>query len=183
MKKSQVIIISIVVVILLILGWGISQNNSLVNLSESINQNQSEIDNQLKRRADLIPNLVNTVKGSTAAETKIIEDISNARAQMTSGTTDQKLAASDTLTKNINILVENYPDIKFSQAYTSLMDELSGTENRIAVARKNYNDVVATYNKKVRSFPINLVAKMLGYDQKSYLQVNESEKATSQVQF
>ena len=102
---------------------------------------------------------------------------------MTSGTTDQKLAASDTLTKNINILVENYPDIKFSQAYTSLMDELSGTENRIAVARKNYNDVVATYNKKVRSFPINLVAKMLGYDQKSYLQVNESEKATSQVQF
>lgn len=183
MKKSHVIIISIVAVILILLGWGISQNNSLVNLSENINQNQSEIDNQLKRRADLIPNLVSTVKGSTNAETKVIEDISNARAGMTSGTTDQKLAASDNLTKNINILIENYPNIKFSAAYTGLMDELSGTENRIAVARKNYNDVVASYNKKVRSFPINIVAKMLGYSQKTYLQIEESEKATPQVQF
>lgn len=183
MKKSNVVIIVIVAIIVILVAWGISQNNSLVNLSETIKQNNSEIDNQLKRRAELIPNLVSTVKGTTAAETKIIEDISNARAGLTSGTTDQRLATNDTLTRNINVLVENYPDIKLTQAYTGLMDELAGTENRIANARKNYNDAVSEYNKKVRSFPINLFAKMLGYEQNTYLQTEESEKAVPQVSF
>lgn len=180
MKKGLVIIIGIAVVIALF--WG-SVYNGLVASNEKINQQQSEIDNQLKRRADLIPNLINTVKGLTKQEQALVDSVTAARARMSAGTTQEKLNANDELTRSINILVENYPVLKSDTAYTGLMDELAGTENRIATARKNYNDSVGTFNTKVKTFPTSIVAGMSGFSAKAYLETSETDKAVPNVQF
>ena len=173
MKKSTIIILVVVAVIALVVIWAISTNNSLVKLEVSIEQKQAEIDNQLKRRADLIPNLVNTVKGLTKQELDIVNSITASREKMNSGSTQDKLDANTELSRNITLLVENYPEIKSDATFTSLMDELSGTENRIAVARKNYNDEVAVYNKKIAVFPSSIIANMFGHEKVEYLEVSD----------
>lgn len=184
MKRTGLIVIGVIVAIILIIGfWGVSVNNSLVRMEESIAQNQAEIDNQLKRRADLIPNLVNTVKGIAGQEQKIVDSITSSREKMLNGNTQEKLNANADLTSNINLLVENYPEIKSDAAFTSLMDELAGTENRIAVARKNYNEQVAEYNKKIKTFPTTLIAGMTGHEKASYLEVSEADKQNVDVNF
>ncbi|MEG1059279.1 MAG: LemA family protein [Clostridia bacterium] len=184
MKKTGVVIGAIILVVIVILGaWGISTNNSLIKMEESMKQNQAEIDNQLKRRADLIPNLVNSVKGITSQEQKIVDSITSSREKMMTGSTEDKLNANDELTKNINLLIENYPEIKSDKAFVSLMDEISGTENRIAVSRKNYNDQVAAYNKKIKMFPNSIIANMFGHSQGQYLKASEAEKTTPNVSF
>lgn len=183
MKKSTIIIIVIVAIVVLIGIWGISTNNSLVKMAETIDQNRAEIDNQLKRRADLIPNLVNTVKGIAGQEQKIVDSITASREKMLSGNTQDKLNANADLTKNINLLVENYPEIKSNTAFTSLMDELAGTENRITVANKNYNDKIAEYNKRIKVFPSSIIAGMFGHEKAEYLQVSDADKENVNVQF
>lgn len=183
MKKSTIIVLVVVAVIALVAVWAISTNNTLVKLEVSIEQKQAEIDNQLKRRADLIPNLVNTVKGLTAQEQAIVDSITASREKMSSGSTQDKLDASAELTKNINFLVENYPEIKSDTTFISLMDELSGTENRIVVARKNYNDEVGVYNQKIKVFPSSIIASMFGHEKQEYLQVSEEDKQNPEVNF
>ncbi|MDD3304407.1 MAG: LemA family protein [Clostridia bacterium] len=183
MKKSTIVILVIVGILVLAVIWGISTNNSLVRLEESIVQKQSEIDNQLKRRADLIPNLVNSVKGLTKQEQAIVDSITASREKMSTGSTQDKLNANTELSKNITFLVENYPEIKSDAAFTSLMDELSGTENRISVARKNYNDEVAVYNKQIKIFPSSVIAGMFNHEKAEYLQVTEEEKQNPEVKF
>lgn len=180
MKKGLIILIVVIVVILF--AW-FSAYNSLVAKNESIIQKQSEIDNQLKRRADLIPNLISTVKGLTAQEQKLVDSVTSARAKMSSGTTQEKLNANTELTRNINVLMENYPTLKSDTAFVSLMDELSGTENRIAVARKGYNDDVKSFNTYIKTFPTNIVASISGFTQKGYLEVSETDKQLPEVQF
>lgn len=183
MKKSTIIILVVVAVIALVAIWAISTNNSLVKLEVSIEQKQAEIDNQLKRRADLIPNLVNTVKGLTKQELDIVNSITASREKMNSGSTQDKLDANTELSRNITLLVENYPEIKSDATFTSLMDELSGTENRIAVARKNYNDEVAVYNKKIAVFPSSVIANMFGHEKVEYLEVSDEDKENPEVNF
>jgi LemA protein len=180
MKKGLIILIVVIVVILF--AW-LSTYNSLVAKNESITQKQSEIDNQLKRRADLIPNLISTVKGLTSQEQKLVDSVTSARAKMNSGTTQEKLNANTELTRNINVLMENYPTLKSDTAFVSLMDELSGTENRIAVARKNYNDDVKLFNTYIKTFPTNIVASISNFNEKVYLEVSETDKQLPKVEF
>lgn len=183
MKKSTIIILSIVAVIVLMGIWAITINNTLMQLEESIEQKEAEINNQLKRRSDLIPNLVNTVKGLTKQELDVVNSITQSREKMNTGNTQDKLNANTELSRNISLLIENYPEIKSDATFTSLMDELSGTENRIGVARKDFNDEVATYNKKIKVFPNSIVANMFGHEKVGYLQVSEEDKQNPEVKF
>lgn len=184
MKNKGLIIVGVIVVILLGIGlWIMTTNNSFITLEETIKQSSAEMDNQLKRRADLIPNLVNSVKGLTQQEQTIVNAITKSRENMLNGSTQDKLNASQELSKNISLLVENYPEIKSDTAFVSLMDELSGTENRITVARKKYNDTIATYNKKVKVFPSSIVAGMFNHETSSYLEIEESDKEVPEVKF
>jgi LemA protein len=183
MKKGIIILVVIVIfVLMLAMGWTSIYNN-LVATNEKINQDQSEIDNQLKRRADLIPNLVSTVKGLTAQEQALVDSVTDARAKMSTGTTEQRLEANSELSKSINILVENYPTLKSDTAFTGLMDELAGTENRISVARKNYNDEIGTFNTLIKTFPTSIVASMSGFTNKTYLQITEEDQELPNVEF
>ncbi len=180
MKKGLVILIIVIVVIAL--SW-MSVYNNLISTEERINQKQSEIDNQLKRRADLIPNLINTVKGLTTQEQKLVDSVTSARAKMTTGTTQERLQANTELTRSLNVIVENYPVLKSDTAFTGLMDELAGTENRIAVARKGYNDEIGAFNILIKRFPTSIIASVSGFSSKTYLEVDETDKELPGVEF
>lgn len=180
MKKTIIIIIAIILVIAF--GW-VSIYNRLASSLEFINQKQSEIDNQLKRRADLIPNLVNAVKGLTKQEQSVVDSVTSARTKMTTGTTQSRLNASSELSTAINVMVENYPVLKSDTAFVSLMDELAGTENRITVARKAFNDGVGKYNASIKTYPTKIIAGVSGFNATEYLEVEEQDKTTPTVEF
>ena len=164
-KKTSGSIILIVVAILVIgvLGF-ISLSNGIIKLEEDVNAAWAEINNQLQRRYDLIPNLVNTVKGYAAHEEDIFLAIADARARLAGASTPgEVMAASDEIENVLGrllVIVENYPTLQADQSFRDLMYELSGTENRIAVARGRYNDAVRAYNVKIRTFPASLIASM-----------------------
>ena len=150
MKKSNIGIISIIAVVITVALVMISGYNGMVSKEEKVDSSLSNLDVMLQRRADLIPNLVNTVKGYTNHETKIIEEITQARSKLVNANSlEEKSNANNELTKSLNalmVVVENYPDLKSSENFRQLSDELAGTENRIAVARKDYNDSVNSFN-------------------------------------
>ena len=137
--------------------------NGLVSKSEAVDTELSNLDVMLQRRADLIPNLVNTVKGYTTHETEIINSITDAREKLINANSlEEKSNANNELTSSLNalmVVVENYPDLKSSQNFIQLSDELAGTENRVAVARRDYNSAVKNYNLKVKTFPGNILAR------------------------
>lgn len=169
--KKVLVIIGIVVGILLIGGCTvIGIRNSLINKEETISQQWSEVENQLQRRYDLIPNLVATVKGYAKHESEIFKNIAEARAAMFSAKGVNAKAEADanmnTALSRLMAVAENYPDLKANQNYIRLMDELAGTENRIAVARKRYNDSVKAFNTSIRQFPGN----MFGFEKKEYFE-------------
>ncbi len=174
-KKNIGIIIAVAVVVILVIAV-VGIYNGLAQGREAVDTARSDIDTVLQRRADLIPNLVSTVKNLTAHEQSIVDSVTNARAAMMgAGTTEEKLAANEELTRAVNnlmVVVENYPEISSSPAYVTLMDELSGTENRIAVSRKDYNEAVKSYNKKVVSFPGNILAGMFGFEKEAYYEAS-----------
>lgn len=184
MNKALWIVIALVA--LLIVG-GISSYNSLVGMNENVNGKWSQIENQLQRRSDLIPNLVNTVKGYAAHEQTAIQSVADARAKLAGA---QGPAAKAEANNELNgalsrllVVVENYPNLKADKNFRALMDELSGTENRIAVARKDYNDAVQGYNTKIRSLPASLFAGMFGFSSKEYFKAEEGAKQVPQVKF
>jgi LemA protein len=186
-KKSALIIGAIVVVVLIIASSLIGTYNGLVKMDQDVKAKWAQIDNQLKRRADLIPNLVATVKGFAAQEKSIMTEIANARALMGGAKTPAEAAEADAaLTGALGrllVIVENYPDLKSDQTFKDLMYELSGTENRIAVARKDYNETVQVFNVEVRSFPNNIIAPMLGFSPAEFYEISASDKATPGVDF
>lgn len=179
------IIAGVIVAILVVMG--ISGYNSLVSMNENVNGKWSQIENQLQRRADLIPNLVNTVKGYAAHEQQAIQAVADARARLggAQGPAAKAQANADlnTALSRLLVIAENYPNLKADANFRALMDELSGTENRIAVARKDYNDAVQNYNTKIRSFPSNIYAGMLGFGPKEYFKAEEGAKQVPKVQF
>ncbi len=187
MKKiSTPLIVIFVILAIGAMTLGGSYNN-LVQLDEEVTGQWSQIDVQLKRRADLIPNLVNTVKGFASQEKDVLLGVTKARAGLQEAKTPEEAAqANNQLTSalgKLNVVVEKYPQLKSDQNFIRLQDELAGTENRIAVARKDYNDSVKILNSRVRRFPTNIVAGMFGFDQREYFEVTESEKETPKVEF
>ena len=187
MKKGYMgigIIIAVIVVLGIML---MSSYNGFVNSEENVDQSYAQIETQLQRRLDLIPNLVNTVKGYASHEKEVLTQISDARARLAGANTPEEEATANTeLTGALSrllVVVENYPNLKADQQFTQLMDELSGTENRIAVARKDYNDEVALYNKKVKRFPGAIVASITGFDEKEYFNADPSAGETPKVDF
>jgi len=187
MKKGTGILIGIVVVVLLLVVMVVSKYNSLVTLKENVDNQYSNIDTQLERRADLIPNLVNTVKGYMNHEEKVIKDITTARENLLKAGNAKDLSKAnselDSALNALMVVVENYPDLKASQNFVALQDELAGTENRIAVARKDYNDAVKKYNASIKKFPANIIAGMFNFDSKDYFEVDEAKKNTPEVEF
>ncbi|GHV85210.1 LemA family protein [Spirochaetia bacterium] len=161
--------------------------NELIALDEEINTTWSEIDNQLQRRSDLIPNFVNTVKGYAAHEEKVFTDIADARSRLAGAQTVEEKAegynSMQSALSRLLVVVEQYPDLKASANFIALQDELAGTENRLAVARKRYNDSVRIFNTKIRSFPGSLFAGNLGFSPRSYFEIDGSARQLPQVSF
>lgn len=187
MKKSTIAIIVVVVILIAIIAGLVSSYNGVVSLSEEVDNKFATIDTMLQRRADLIPNLVNTVKGYTNQEQAVIDSVTDARAKLAgANSVEEKANADQELTSAINnllVVVENYPDLKSSQNFINLSDELAGTENRIATARKDYNDAVKEYNTKIKRFPTNIVSGMFGYGEKEYFQASEGSEEVPTVDF
>jgi len=184
MKKSTMIIIGIILIIGIIF---ISSYNGLVKKAEEVDSAFSNIDTNLQRRADLVPNLVNTVKGFASHETEIMQSVTDARAKLAGATSIEEKANADVeLTNALNrllVVVENYPDLKSSANFIQLSDELSGTENRIAVARRDYNEKVKEYNSKIKQFPTNVMAGMFNFTEKTYFEANENAYEVPKVEF
>lgn len=161
--------------------------NSLVDISENVAGKWSQIDNQLQRRADLIPNLVETVKGYAAQEKEIFTQVAEARAKLAGAqSVGQAAQADQALTGALGrllVIAENYPQLKSDANFRSLQDELAGTENRIAVARKDYNDAVQVYNAKIKRMPTALYAGILGFEAKEYFRAAEEAKNVPNVDF
>jgi len=177
--------IGIIVIILVVLSLlFIPKYNSFVTAEESVDSKWAQVENQLQRRYDLIPNLVESVKGYANHEKEVIASITEARAQMGSAQSPKEQAvANDALNGALSrllVVVENYPNLKADANFRQLMDELAGTENRLAVAREDYNNEVQAFNKTVKRFPGNLIAGMFGFAQKEYFKAAAgAEKAPS----
>jgi LemA protein len=186
-KKLAVVGGAVLLVVALVAMSLIGTYNGLVGMDQDVKAKWAQIDNQLKRRADLIPNLVETVKGFAAQEKSIMTEIADARARLAGAGSPAKAAEADAaLTGALGrllVVVENYPNLKSDQNFRDLMYELSGTENRIAVARKDYNESVQLYNVKVRTFPNVIIAPMLGFQPAEFFQVSGSDKQTPSVDF
>ncbi len=184
MKKqgsvAVIVIATIVIIAVALIGLFIGKNNTIIELEETATTRFSDIKIQLERRADLIPNLVNTVKGFMAHEEKIINDITEARTKMLNASTVEEMSdANNQLSaalNSLNVIVENYPDLKANQNFITLQDELAGTENRIATARRDYNDAVKEYNTEIKKFPGSIVASMTGKQEMSYFEVSDKSK-------
>lgn len=187
MSKKTTIIVAIVAVIAVIALMVISGYNSLVSKEESVDTAYSNVSVMLERRADLIPNLVNTVKGYMEHETEVIENVTTARENLLGAKNiDEQMEANDQLTASLDalmVVVENYPELKASENFIQLSDELAGTENRISTARKDYNDEVKSYNTAIKKFPTNILASMFGFEQKEYFEAKESATEVPEVEF
>ncbi|ARF13633.1 LemA family protein [Sporosarcina ureae] len=187
MKKLAGPLIAIIVLVIIAAIMIVPSYNKLVNLEEDVDQSYAQIETQLQRRVDLIPNLVNTVKGYASHEKEVLENIANARSKMAGAQGPEEQAAADSelssALSRLLVVVENYPDLKANQNFQQLMDELAGTENRIAVARKDYNDVVSAFNRKVKRFPGKIVASIFGFDEKEYFKAVEGAQQPPSVDF
>ncbi len=184
MKKAWIIVLA-VVVLLGIAAMG--SYNNLVKQNESVNGKWSQIDVTLQRRADLIPNLVATVKGYAAHEQAILNNLADARSRLVGAQgVAEKAVANEELSSSLSRLlaiVENYPNLKADANFRQLQDELAGTENRIAVARKDYNDSVQIYNAKIKTLPTSIWAGMLGFTPREYFQADPAAQTVPQVNF
>src|ERR1051326_7309439 len=189
MKKAGLIILLIIAILVIWIGATYaSRRNEMVRKREQVNAAWSQVDVVLQRRADLIPNLVETVKGFAAQEQTVFRDIANARAALMSGRTPQEKIAANTQLDNalsrLLVIVENYPQLRSNENFLRLQDELAGTENRIAVERRRYNETVQDYNTYISLFPNNIVASMSGFSRNdAYFKAEEGSRQAPRVQF
>lgn len=186
MSSTKKTIIAVVVVALLA-GWLISQRNTLVGMDEAVEAAWSEVDNQLQRRSDLIPNLVSTVQGFVDQERAVFSDIADARARLAgAGSVSETAERYEELQGAVGrllVVVENYPELRSNQNFQQLQDELAGTENRIAVARNRYNDAVRRFNTRIRMFPASMLASRFGLEQREYFEISDAAREVPRVQF
>jgi len=179
---------SVVLVILLVLGaMVVGTYNRLVSQNEAVSSAWAQVQNVLQRRADLIPNLVETVKGYAAHEKEVFEKVAEARGRLAGATTPQEAAAANAgLTSALGRLLaiaESYPDLKANQNFIRLQDELAGSENRIAVERMRYNDAVRTFNASLKRFPTTLIASFFHFSERQYFEAEEGAKEVPKVKF
>ena len=193
MKKSTIILIAVIAIATI---WGVSAYNGLVKMDESVNTAWSNVENQYQRRADLIPNLVNTVKGYAAHEKETLEAVMAARSKATQMTVDADNLTPEKLQEyqkaqgeigaalgRLLAITENYPDLKANQNFMELQAQLEGTENRISVERRNFNEVARTYNTSIRTFPKSILAGMFGFDKRPYFEAEEGANKAPEVNF
>ena len=195
MKKNKGLIIAVVAIVLVAL-WGISSYNGLVNLDETVNNQWANVETSYQRRSDLIPNLVSTVKGYAKHEQQTLESVMKARSQATqvkidpANCTPEQLAAYQKAQGDVTsalgkllAITENYPDLKANQNFLELQSQLEGTENRISVARKDFNDVAQSYNTAIRRFPKNIIASMCGFEKRAYFEAEAGAEKAPKVEF
>ena len=193
MKKSTIIIIAVAV---LAVVWGITGYNGLVSMDEGVQTKWADVETQYQRRADLIPNLVNTVKGYAAHESETLQAVVEARAKATSMNIDPSNMSAEQIANfqkaqdgvssalsRLLVTVEKYPDLKANENFKELQVQLEGTENRISVARRDYNESARKYNTTLRSFPKNILAGMFGFEKKAYFEAQEGSEQAPTVQF
>jgi LemA protein len=201
MKKGMIVGCSIAGGVLLIVAifviWGISAYNNLVTLNESVNQSWSQVENQYQRRADLIPNLVSTVKGYANFEKSVLTDVTEARAKVSQITVTKDILddpaafqkfqsmqgqLSGALSRLL-VTVENYPDLKANENFLQLQAQLEGTENRIAVERRKFNETVQSYNTSIKRFPNSIFASLFNFKDKQYFKATTGSETPPKVQF
>ncbi|HOK07076.1 MAG TPA: LemA family protein [Syntrophales bacterium] len=191
MSKGKMILTVILVVLALgalsLYGFVKGTYNNFVALDEQVKSSWSQVENQLQRRYDLIPNLVETVKGYAKHEREVLTEVTNARARVgQAATVPEKISANNELSAALSrllLVVERYPDLKASANFLRLQDELAGTENRIAVERRRYNEAVKNYNVAIRSFPANLLAGMFGFEKAAFFEAPATAKTAPAVKF
>lgn len=186
-KEENMGIIIFLIVIVLVVLWVIMAYNSLVRSRMQTKEAWSQIDVQLKRRNDLLPNLIETVKGYSSYEGKTLEKIAELRAQVAKAQTPvDAMKASDALTKQVSgifAVAENYPDLKANASFVKLQEELSNTENKISYSRQLFNTTTSNYNVKLETFPSNIIGKLFGFKASQFLEIPEEEKEVPKVEF
>ncbi len=196
MRKKPINIIVIIGIIAIIAIWVITAYNGLVKKDEACSQQWSKEESQYQRRLDLIPNLVNTVKGYASHEKETLTDVVNARNIASSSKVDPNNLTQESLDKyqqsqaalkssldRLMVVVERYPDLKANQNFLELQSQLEGTENRIAVERQNFADIVNAFNSKLRRFPTNIIAGMFGFERKAYFAADKGAETAPKVEF
>ena len=190
MKRGWIVVAVVAVLVMLVAGQLAGNYNRLVSADQGVKQRWAQVDNQLQRRNDLIGNLVETVKGTAFQEQQVFGDIAAARAQMAGAKTPaERTAAAQTMDQALGgsalarllVVVENYPQLKSNEAFMQLMDELSGTENRLATERMRYNEEVQGFNTLVRRFPTNLYAAAFKFAEAPYYQIPEAARQAPKV--
>src|SRR3989344_3444462 len=183
-NMKWIIVIGIIVILAL---WGVSKYNTFITQGEQIIAQWAQVENQYQRRFDLIPNIVNTVKGVAKQEQDVFGMIADARTRYTGATTpDQKAQAAtqvESALSRLLVIAEAYPVLQSSQAYRDLITSLEGTENRISVERQKYNDLVRVFDTNVKTFPTSIVAKLFGVTERAYFDVPEENQQVPKVQF
>lgn len=193
MKKSTIIILAVVAIVAI---WGITGYNGMVKAEEAVSTAWSNVENQYQRRADLIPNLVNTVKGYAAHEKETLDAVISARTRATQVTVDADNLTPEKLQEfqkaqgevgsalgRLLAITEAYPELKANQNFLELQAQFEGTENRISVERRNFNDAAKSYNTSIRTFPRNLLAGMFGFEKRPYFEAQEGAEKAPEVQF
>ena len=193
MKKSTWIILGVVAVIII---WAVGSYNGLVTKDEKVSEAWANVETVYQRRADLIPNLVNTVKGYAAYEQETLQSVTNARANATNITIDPSTATTEDMKRymaaqqevgsalgRLIAIAENYPDLKANQNFLELQKQLEGTENRISTERRKYNETVKSFNASIRRFPTNLIAGMFGFEKRSMFEAQEGAEVAPVVEF
>lgn len=187
MKKGTIVLLVIIAIIAIFVFSIFGSYNTLVSLDEDVNTQWANVESKLQRRYDLIPNLVESVKGAMKQEQEVFTAIADARAKLAgAGNVSEKVDASNELEGALSrllVVVENYPELKSNQNVTGLMDELAGTENRISTERDRYNEVVREYNATIRSFPKNIMAGMFGFEQRPYFEATDGAEVAPEVNF
>lgn len=196
MKKSFIVIAVIVVIVVALFGWVKGTYNGMVEQEETVNKAWSQVENVYQRRADLIPNLVNTVKGYAAHEKETLEGVLAARAKATQMTVNLDDLSEENIKKyqaaqgdlqqamgRLLMLTENYPDLKANENFRDLQAQLEGTENRITVERQKFNEAAKEYNTNIRKFPNNIFAGMFGFEKKGYFEAQEGAEKAPEVKF
>lgn len=187
MKKGSKVLIGIVIALVIIAFPLISSYNGLVEQENTVNTSWAQVETVLQRRNDLIPNLVNSVKGAMSQEKEVFGAIADARSKLGSANTQEEQVDANnemnTALSRLLVVVENYPELRSNDQVTALMDELAGTENRISVERQRYNGTVESYNNKVSRFPGNLMAGLFGFEKKPFFKAVEGAENAPDVNF
>lgn len=181
-------LLAVVLVAVVAVAIGASSYNNLVRANENINGLWAEVENQLQRRYDLIPRLVETVKGYASHEREVFSNIAEARAKLASGglAPEERVEAANQMESalaRLLVVVERYPDLKANENFRALMDELTGTESRLAVARMRFNEATRAYNTSVKSFPMMIFARAFGFKERPYFEIPEEARTAPEVKF